>query len=110
MLARLRLRRGIDFKRVYASRRVRHGKLMAVHWQDNQLGHPRVGFSISTRVGGSVQRSRLKRRLRELTRPVLAGSDSGVDLVVVARPAAGAAAFAELAAEFKALSAQVLGL
>jgi ribonuclease P protein component len=109
MLARLRLRRGIDFKRVYASRRARRGTLMAVHWQDNQLGHPRVGFSISTKVGGSVQRSLLKRRLRELTRPLLAGSERGIDLVVVARPGAAAAAFAELEAEFKALSAQVLG-
>ncbi|MDQ6748159.1 MAG: ribonuclease P protein component [Candidatus Dormibacteraeota bacterium] len=110
MLARLRLRRGIDFRQVYATRRVSHGKLIVLHWSDNQLGHPRVGFSISTRVGGSVQRSLLKRRLRELTRPLLATSNAGVDLVVVARPVAAAATFAELESEFKVLAARVLGL
>ncbi|HEY8739170.1 MAG TPA: ribonuclease P protein component [Candidatus Dormibacteraeota bacterium] len=110
MLARLRLRRGMDFRHVYSSRQARHGRLMVVHWRDNALDHPRVGFSISTRVGDAVARNLVKRRLREISRPVLERSDRGVDLVVVARPAAAAAGFAELDAEFGALAAAVLGL
>lgn len=110
MLAHLRLRRGPDFQRVYAARHGRPGKLMVIHWRDNQLDHPRVGYSVSTKVGGSVQRNLVKRRLREVARPLLLGSTRGVDIVVVARPTALQAPFAELGAEFGTLVAQVLGL
>jgi ribonuclease P protein component len=110
MLARLRLRRSQDVRAVYGSRRARHGKLLVIHSRPNALAHPRVGFSISTRVGGAVQRNLLKRRLRQLAVARLAGSEHALDLVVVARPAAAQAAFSELEAEFGALLGQVLGL
>ena len=110
MLARLRLRRSLDFRAVYSARRVRHGRLLAIHSRPNQLDHPRVGFSISKKVGGAVQRNLVKRRLRHLAMDRLRGSDRGLDLVVVVRPAAAGAAFAELESEFRALTDQVLGL
>lgn len=109
MLARLRLKRNLDFRAVYGSRRARHGRLMVVHSVPNTLGHPRVGFSVSTRVGGAVQRNLLKRRLRQLAQRRLAGCEAGIDLVVVVRPGAAGASFAELESEFGALADQVLG-
>ena len=108
--ARLRLRRGVDFKAVHATRQARRGELISVHWGPNQLGHPRIGITVSARVGGSVQRNLVRRRLRDVVRPALAGSDRSVDIVVVARPAAATAAFAQLQAEFERLAALVLGL
>ena len=110
MPARLRLRRGSDFQRVYSARHGRHGRLMVVHWRDNQLEHPRIGYSVSTKVGGAVQRNLVKRRLRALAAPLVGTSARGVDIVVVARPAALAAPFAELEAEFGTLVGAVLGL
>ncbi|MGI8608969.1 MAG: ribonuclease P protein component [Candidatus Dormibacteria bacterium] len=110
MLARLRLKRSQDFRAVYGSRRARHGRLMVIHSRPNDLGHPRVGFSISTRVGGAVQRNQVKRRLRQLAQSRLAGTELGIDLVVVVRQGAAGAEFAELESEFGALVAQVLGL
>ncbi len=110
MLARLRLKRNLDFRAVYGSRRARHGKLMVIHVRPNTLDHPRVGFSISTKVGGAVERNLVKRRLRQLAQAQLSGCARGVDLVVVARPGAVGAPFPELASEFRALVSQVLGL
>ena len=81
-----------------------------MHWRPTDLGHPRVGFSISTRVGGAVERNRLKRCLREAARPLLAGIDRGIDLVVVVRPVAAGISGAELNSEFRRLANQVLGL
>jgi ribonuclease P protein component len=107
--ARLRLRRGQDFRSVYASRRVRGGRLIAVHWRQTDLGHPRVGFSVSTRVGNAVERNRLKRCLREAARPRLAPLLVGIDLVIVVRAAAAGASCAELDREFGSLAGQVLG-
>jgi len=107
---RLRLRRGVDFRAVYSSRRAIRGRLMVVHWRPSDLGHARVGFSVSTKVGDAVERNRLKRCLREAARPLLVDLHRGVDLVVVLRPVASGARYAELSSEFRSLATQVLGL
>jgi len=75
----------------------------------NQLGHPRVGFAVSSKVGGAVRRNLVKRRLRMIAGERLRASAEAVDLVVVARPAAAAAAFAELREELIALLEAALG-
>ena len=50
-------------------------------------GSPRVGLTVSTKVGTAVVRNRVKRRLREAVRHELAGLPA-VDLVLVARDSA----------------------
>jgi ribonuclease P protein component len=83
---------------------------LVLHAADSGLGHPRVGFSVSSKVGGAVVRNRLRRRLREAFRPLISGSSSGVDLVVVARPEAAAARFAELDSELRSLAGKLVSL
>jgi ribonuclease P protein component len=95
---------------VYATRRRHDGHLVAVHYAPNQLDHPRVGFSVSTKVGGSVVRNLLRRRMKAVLRPVLDAAPEALDLVVVARPAAAAAGFAELEAELRELVGRLVSL
>jgi ribonuclease P protein component len=83
---------------------------MVLHSRRNNLGHPRIGFSISAKVGGAVVRNLLKRRLRTVAAAALAGIEDGYDLVVVVRPEAATAAYAELEAEFRELAGRVLPL
>lgn len=61
---------------------------------------PRLGVVTSRRVGGAVQRNRVRRRVREIFRVRQAGLKAGLWLVVVARPGAAEAAFAELREEW----------
>ena len=62
-----------------------------------RAGSLRVGFTASTKVGGSVERNRAKRRLREAARAVLPllGRE-GHDYVLIARAATLARPFAGL--------------
>jgi ribonuclease P protein component len=47
---------------------------------------PRLGLSVSRRVGGAVERSRVKRVLREAFWAEASRLPAGADYVVVARP------------------------
>ena len=61
----------------------------------------RVGFTVSRRVGGAVERNRVRRRLKETVRlSAAAGFKSGSDYVVVGRQAALGMAFARLLTDF----------
>jgi ribonuclease P protein component len=63
-------------------------------------GPPRVGFTVSRKVGGAVERNRVRRRLREIVRlSAAAGFCAGNDYVVVGRRAALGLPFARLAAD-----------
>ena len=61
---------------------------------------PRVGFTVSKKVGNAVERNRVRRRLREVVRLAPAGRlQVGHDYVLIARRAALALPFARMAAE-----------
>jgi ribonuclease P protein component len=57
---------------------------------------PKVGFVVSRRVGGSVVRHRVQRRLRHLMRSRLAALPAGALVVVRALPASAGATSAAL--------------
>lgn len=87
---RRRISRSAEFERVYRQGRSKANRFLVVY-AFPRSGDPsegaRLGLSVSKRVGGSVDRSRVKRLLREAFRaeePRLAGD---VDYVLVARPA-----------------------
>lgn len=84
-----RLSRSAEFERVY-----RHGRstanrhLVLYSFPNPSVERPRVGFSVSRKVGGAVERNRVKRLLREAFAKAEPSLASGHDLVVVARPEA----------------------
>lgn len=60
----------------------------------------RLGLTVSGKVGGSVVRNRVKRRLREIFRRRHASLPPGWDLVLIARPGSADAPSAAFATEF----------
>lgn len=84
-LAKYRLRSGIDFRRAYDLRCSVADSRLVVFALKNDLGHPRIGLSVSRKVGGAVVRNRCRRLLREAFRTVRTRLPQNVDLVVIPR-------------------------
>lgn len=85
-----RLLRHSDFQRVYrAGRRQFTGNMTVFFLRRTESGagtasgdSMRVGFTVSKALGGSVERNRLKRRMREAVRMSWPAADAPVDVVI----------------------------
>jgi len=85
---RARISRSRDFDAVYRRGRSTAGRHMVVYLfprEGGGLGDARLGLSVSRKVGGAVERNRVKRVLREqfATRRAMVPGDT--DVVVIAR-------------------------
>jgi ribonuclease P protein component len=67
---RMRLLRPAEFARVMAARTSCADGMLRVYAAANDLDHPRLGLTVSRKVGGAVERTRWKRALREAFRLV----------------------------------------
>ena len=93
MPQRRRLSRSAEFERVYRQGRSKGNRFLVLYafprGAAEQAGEdegPRLGLSVSRRVGGAVERNRVKRVLREAFWQEAERLPTGSDYVVVARP------------------------
>jgi ribonuclease P protein component len=85
-----RLSRSSEFERVYRQGRSTANRHLVLYAFANPASHePRLGLSVSRKVGGATQRNRIKRLLREAFAREADSLTRGHDVVVVARPDAG---------------------
>jgi ribonuclease P protein component len=96
-----RLRHRRDFLGAAAGDSVATAGFVVQERRRGDDGPARVGFTVSRRVGGAVERNRVRRRLKEIVRlSAAAGFGAGSDYVVVGRGAALGMTFARLAEDF----------
>jgi len=100
-----RLLKHSDFQRVYRSgRRQSTGNVTVSYLRRDgpEAGvGPRVGFTVGKVLGASVERNRIRRRMREAVRASLSSCEEPVDVVFNPRKSVLTLPFAELADEVR---------
>jgi ribonuclease P protein component len=84
-----RLSRSGDFDRVYRDGRSHANRYLVLYSfprDESEGAEPRLGVSVSRKVGGAVERNAVKRALREAFWALDAQLPAGHDFVLVARP------------------------
>jgi ribonuclease P protein component len=95
-----RLRRRAEFLAAAAGARASVATLQLQGHDRRDAAAPRVGFTVSGKIGGAVERNRIRRRLRAAAHEVLpAAGHDGYDYVLVGRRAALAAPYATIVAD-----------
>lgn len=90
------LKKNHQFQFVYRNGKSYANKYMVMYVLENGTEGNRIGISVSRRVGNSVVRHRITRLLREIYRLQEAMFNSGLDIVIVARPSAASAVYQEM--------------
>lgn len=81
-----RLKNTAQFDHVYGRKRSAADGVLIVYACENELGHPRLGCSVSKKIGNAVVRNRYKRLFREAFRLLQHDLPQGMDFILIPRP------------------------
>ena len=90
------LKKNHQFQFIYKYGKSFVNKYMVMYVKENGTDRSRIGISVSKKVGNSVVRHRVTRLVRESYRLHEAVFNSGLDIVIVARPFAASVGYHEI--------------
>ena len=90
------LKKNHQFQSVFRSGKSYANRYLVMYVKENGLDKNRIGICVSKKVGNSVVRHRVTRLVRESYRLHESIFNSGLDIVIVARPGAAAVGYNEV--------------
>ena len=90
------LKKNHQFQFVFRNGKSYANKYFVMYVKENGLERNRIGISVSKKVGNSVVRHRVTRLVRESYRLHESIFNSGLDIVIVARPSAATIGYNEV--------------
>jgi len=97
---RVRIVRSADYRKLYREGRKIQSERFVLFGLKNNVGHHRLGLTVSRKVGGAVVRNRIKRLFREIFRRSSNEIPSQYDIVVNAKSGCAGVSYLELRDEF----------
>jgi len=79
------LRKNYEFRRLYNKGKSAASQCAVIYCRKNGKDANRLGLTVSAKLGGAVQRNRIRRRLKEIYRLNEKYLAPGYDIVIVAR-------------------------
>lgn len=90
------LKKNFQFQSVYKTGKSYANKLFVMYVKENEGNSNRIGITVSKKVGNSVVRHRVTRLVRESYRLQEKVFNSGLDIVIVARPGASSSTYQDV--------------
>ena len=84
MKKEFRVKRNEDFSKIIARKKSFANSCFIIYKDENQIGHGRVGISVSKKLGNAVTRNKIKRQLRMMIQECF-HFDEEVDYIVIVR-------------------------
>jgi ribonuclease P protein component len=83
MEKKYRLRKNLEFKKVYSGGKNYWNRNLTLYKKKNNLEETRFGITITKKVGKAVIRNKIRRRIKEIYRKNLYRIKSGYDLIFI---------------------------
>ncbi|WFA08316.1 ribonuclease P protein component [Tissierella sp. Yu-01] len=83
MEKRYRLRKNLEFRKVYNNGKNFWNRNLVLYIRKNDLEETRLGLTITKKVGNAVVRNKIRRRLKEIYRLNLYRVKDGYDLIII---------------------------
>lgn len=96
-----RLRKNIEFKKVYKTGKNYWNRNLIVFIRKNGRENTRIGVSITKRIGNAVVRNKLKRRIKSINEDYINFIKSGYDIVIIPKKNAVGLTFKDLESAVK---------
>ncbi|MBC8590883.1 ribonuclease P protein component [Wansuia hejianensis] len=78
-----RLRKNMEFKKVYDCGKNYWNRNLIMYVKTNNLDKTRVGYTITKKIGNSVVRNKIRRRMKEIYRLNFHNIKEGYDIVFI---------------------------
>lgn len=96
MQRKYRLKSSRAFSFIYNKGESISDRLLVILWVKNRDNNIKAGFTVSKKIGNSVVRNKIRRRLKEAFRALIPEVDNGYNYIILARNPIKDASYSEI--------------